>query len=49
MFFYVKKFIIKTKDEEGITMCQININELETKINNSTKDEFLLELEGTIN
>lgn len=30
-------------------MCQININELETKINNSTKDEFLLELEGTIN
>ena len=30
-------------------MCQININELETKINNITKDEFLLELEGTIN
>lgn len=30
-------------------MCQINIKELETKINNSTKDEFLLELEGTIN
>lgn len=30
-------------------MCQININELEAKINNSTKDEFLLELEGTIN
>lgn len=29
-------------------MCQININELETKINNSSKNEFLVELEGTI-
>ena len=30
-------------------MCQININELEIKINNSSKNEFLVELEGTIN